>query len=129
MQFNADGTTTELTGEDPVVTELLDSKLMVEWPLKQDFGTLRILFSEKAIEVSRRGGKRSQKWVLELRTSSRASLPFAEITDHLIKAVHSQFPFEVTVTPGLVSAAPAGSSDYVFRIAPEKERILIQTHP
>ncbi|MGE4569366.1 MAG: hypothetical protein AB7C90_09335 [Bacteroidales bacterium] len=127
-QLNADGTTVEISGGQPVVTELLDSKLLVEWPLKDDWGTLRMLFSEKNIAISRREGKRSQRWVLELQASSRATLPFTEISGHLLKGTHSNFPFEVTVEPGIFATPSEGKGDYVFRLVPEKEQILIQTH-
>lgn len=127
-QLNADGTTTEITGGEPTVQELLDSKLLVEWPLEAGWGSLRIVFSEKTIAISRRGGKRSQKWVLELLASSRSNLPFTEISEHLIKGTHSNFPFEVTVNPGMVATPAQGNNDFVYRLVPEKEEILIQTH-
>jgi hypothetical protein len=126
MAQDKNGTIAEVKGGLPVVTEMEDGILMVVWPLERDLGDMILLFFEDRMEVTCQFPK-GISWFFELRTSPDADLPFTGFADKSISATHRGFNYLVTSVNGnFVDGKANSSSDFTFRIMPEKNKVVLK---
>ncbi len=125
MSKDKAGAVAEMKGGTPVVKEMENGVLKVEWPLENEMGTLMLLFFEDRMEVSCRLPK-GFSWFLELKTASGAELPFTALTDTLLSASLRGFDYSVSCSKGkLVDGRGDASNAFAWRIVPEGNRIVV----
>jgi hypothetical protein len=125
MSKDRAGVVAEVKGGVPVVKEMENGVLMVEWPLENESGTLLLLFFEDRMEVSCRLPK-GYTWFLDLKTASGAELPFTGVTDKQLSASLRGFEYSVSCNTGnLVDGRGDASNAFAWRIVPEGNRIVV----
>ncbi|MBS1523814.1 MAG: hypothetical protein JST50_22610 [Bacteroidetes bacterium] len=110
-----------LEGGDPVITESMPGKLLINWPLKNIKGSLEIVFTEKQVRISLRS-KHQAKWLLDLETADKAELPFTSVTSDKVSAQFEGMKYAITAAKG--NFADPGNTHH-FRIVPSQNQILL----
>lgn len=123
VSLDANGKATEITGNDPEVTELEGNILQVKWSSKNN-GSFTIKFYDDRFEVQSSANEKLSNWALELHTASGVTLPFTQINTKQIQASFNGFKYSVICKQGVVEKA-ADNADYVFRIKPLDNKIVV----
>ncbi|MEI6647449.1 MAG: hypothetical protein WCP12_15540 [bacterium] len=124
VKVNAEGRVSEIKGGAPVVTELSKDALQVRWPM-DGAGVIRITFYEDRFEIFS-SAKERQGWMFELTADSKAELPFTTITSQKISATFRKNTYVVECTEGTVVAKNSPEQNFVFRLIPVNERIVVK---
>jgi hypothetical protein len=114
-----DGKGNPITMNDPIVSELPDNILQVEFSSITG-QTYRIVFYEDRFEVS--CTKKSTEWALELGVAPNIRLPFQSIGNNQIKAQLNGFPYGITCSEGSIERSPKS----IFVVKPAKNKIVIK---
>ncbi|HEY9000982.1 MAG TPA: hypothetical protein VIM89_06495 [Mucilaginibacter sp.] len=110
-----------LEGGEPVVTEYMPGKLLINWPLKNIKGSLKIVFTEKQIKINLHSNQQA-KWLLQLETADKAELPFTGITSNKVSAEFEGMKYAIAALQG--TFADPGNNHH-FRIVPSQNQILL----
>ena len=110
-----------LEGRNPVITDSIQGKLHISWPLKSSHGKLVIDMDEKQITM-KIVGDNSINWFLDLTTSDKAKLPFQKISPTRIDGSFEGMLYSVTALKGSFSKP---DKDIVFRLKPVKNVIQL----
>ncbi len=94
---NSDGTEIPMRGGEPVVAENGTTELTVRWPLTAG-GDLVTACTEEAITWTHKG----DNWLLELRWSSDAEVPFLRVEGQQIVCRHNGFDYAIVCQTGKV---------------------------
>jgi len=127
LRFKAlvDGKEILLEGKDPVVTNVTPGILNISWPLKTLNQKLEIEMDEHQIKIFATGTTKV-KWFLDLTTAPTANLPFKKVNLKTIECEFENMNYSITSNVGNFSK-PNNST--TFRIAPEKNRIVLSLAP
>jgi hypothetical protein len=122
LRFKAvvDGKDILLEGLDPVVTDAVQGKLHIHWPLKSAKAALVIDMTEGEMKIKVEGGQ-SLNWYLDLTTDAKANLPFKKINPQQVNCQFDGMNYSVVTTKGSFST-PAGT---VFRVTPGEGQIIL----
>jgi hypothetical protein len=124
MKVDARGKVSEIPMGNPVVEELGSNVLQVT--CSSEAGkNFRIVFYEDRFEMSCETKDRNFSWVLELQTAPDAKLPFEKIGKSLITARQNHFDYSIGCKQGSF-VAPQASSKFIFRIAPSKNKLVVE---
>lgn len=118
-----DGGKKELTLDKPSVKELTGNSLSVEGTDKEGH-RFRIIFHEDHFEVTSLFDDNNFRWALELRATPGKELPFTAIENKAVRAEFDGITYGIDCEEGTMEQ-PAVSSDYIFRILPEGNQIVV----
>ena len=110
-----------MEGGDPIVSDSVEGKLHITWPLKSIPGTLVIDLNEKQITMKVEGGK-SNNWFLDLTTADSVKLPFKKIIPSQVDCEFDGMKYSVKAEKGSFSKPDDGT---VFRITPQDNNISL----
>jgi len=116
-----DGKEVLLQGGDPLITDNIPGELSVSWALKGIKATLKVVFSEKRIEMSVNGPQRLN-WFLDLTSNDYLKLPFTSIATNSLNARFEGTDYSVTAIKGVFSN-PGGNNQ--FRLKPSQDKIVL----
>ena len=91
----------ELQGAAPIIGEQTDGGMLIRWPLLEVKGEMRLLLTERTVQVT--CTNRKLQWHLRMHTSQRARLPFFRVTDQSIMAAEEGWQYKVTLGSGRAS--------------------------
>lgn len=117
------GNRKELILTDPVVTETDKDILQVSCKDKEGH-LFHITFHEDRFEVTAPDTNTNFSWALELRTAVGKKLPFTSIDEKTINAEFDGFNYMINCKEGSFKK-PEADSDYIFRILPANNRVVI----
>ena len=117
------GNKEELILTDPVVTETGKDILMVSCKYKEGH-LFHITFYEDRFEVTAPDNNTNFSWALELRTAVGKKLPFTSIEEKTINAEFDGFSYVIDCKEGSFKK-PEAYSDYIFRILPANNKVVI----
>lgn len=117
------GNRKELILTDPVVTETDKDILQVSCKDKEGH-LFHITFHEDRFEVTAPETNTNFSWALELRTAVGKKLPFTSIDEKNINAEFDGFNYMINCKEGSFKK-PEADSDYIFRILPANNRVVI----
>lgn len=123
VRLDKDGDKEELTLDHPVVTEIGKDTLVVS---AEDLKghAFKITFYETRFEVAALSKEADFSWALELKAAAGKELPFTVIEDKAVNASFDGFNYVITCEKGHIRK-PESGSDYVFRIFPSDQEIVI----
>ncbi len=127
VRLDKDGDKEELSLDHPVVTEIGKDTLVVS---AEDLKghAFKITFYETRFEVAALSKEADLSWALELKVAAGKELPFTVIEDKAVNASFDGFNYVITCEKGHIRK-PESGSDYVFRIFPSDQEIVIDcTH-
>jgi len=108
-------------GNDPVVEETSDGKLLITWPLQSVKATMIFEIDEHGITM-RMKEEIPVNWFLDLTADNQSTLPFERIGKKRIDSRFKEMDYSVTAVKGSFSQPGEG---IVFRITPEDHSISI----
>ena len=127
VRLDKDGDKEELTLDHPVVTEIGKDTLVVSAEDSKGHA-FKITFYETRFEVAALSKEADFSWALELKAAAGKELPFTVIEDKAVNASFDGFNYVITCEKGHIRK-PESGSDYVFRIFPSDQEIVIDcTH-
>jgi hypothetical protein len=110
-----DGKEIPIEGGAPVVTDAIQGKLHISWPLKSFKGTVEIDIDEKELQIKMTGDP-SINWFLDLTTAGKGKLPFVDVKERQVDCEFEKLKYSVRSKQGIFSKPDEAT---VFRIAPE----------
>ena len=127
VRLDKDGDKEELALDHPVVTEIGKDTLVVSAEDSKGHA-FKITFYETRFEVAALSKEADFSWALELKAAAGKELPFTVIEDKAVNASFDGFNYVITCEKGHIRK-PESGSDYVFRIFPSDQEIVIDcTH-
>ena len=123
VRLDKDGDKEELTLDHPVVTEIGKDTLVVSAEDSKGHA-FKITFYETRFEVVALSKEADFSWALELKAAAGKELPFTVIEDKAVNASFDGFNYVITCEKGHIRK-PESGSDYVFRIFPSDQEIVI----
>ena len=127
VRLDKDGDKEELALDHPVVTEIGKDTLVVSAEDSKGHA-FKITFYETRFEVAALSKEADLSWALELKVAAGKELPFTVIEDKAVNASFDGFNYVITCEKGHIRK-PESGSDYVFRIFPSDQEIVIDcTH-
>ena len=127
VRLDKDGDKEELSLDHPVVTEIGKDTLVVSAEDSKGHA-FKITFYETRFEVAALSKEADFSWALELKAAAGKELPFTVIEDKAVNASFDGFNYVITCEKGHIRK-PESGSDYVFRIFPSDQEIVIDcTH-
>ena len=123
VRLDKDGDKEELTLDHPVVTEIGKDTLVVSAEDSKGHA-FKITFYETRFEVAALSKEADFSWALELKAAAGKELPFTVIEDKAVNASFDGFNYVITCEKGHIRK-PESGSDYVFRIFPSDQEIVI----
>ena len=123
VRLDKDGDKEELTLDHPVVTEIGKDTLVVSAEDSKGHA-FKITFYETRFEVVALSKEADFSWALELKAAAGKELPFTVIEDKAVNASFDGFNYVITCGKGRIKK-PESGSDYVFRIFPSDQEIVI----
>ena len=127
VRLDKDGDKEELTLDHPVVTEIGKDTLVVSAEDSKGHA-FKITFYETRFEVAALSKEADFSWALVLKAAAGKELPFTVIEDKAVNASFDGFNYVITCEKGHIRK-PESGSDYVFRIFPSDQEIVIDcTH-
>lgn len=112
----------DFKGGSPVFSSGADKQL-ITWPSADGKGRFVLSFTEDCVEVAAKGDVGS--WYLELSVAPGAKLPFTQISGNSIRAHCQGMDYGLTLAKGSVEDLRPSSSDTVFRLLPQNNRICL----
>ena len=109
--------------DHPVVTEIGKDTLVVSAEDSKGH-PFKITFYETRFEVAALSKEADFSWALELKAAAGKELPFTVIEDKAVNASFDGFNYVITCEKGHIRK-PESGSDYVFRIFPSDQEIVI----
>lgn len=123
VRLDKDGDKEELSLDHPVVTEIGKDTLVVSAEDSKGHA-FKITFYETRFEVAALSKEADFSWALELKAAAGKELPFTVIEDKAVNASFDGFNYVITCEKGHIRK-PESGSDYVFRIFPSDQEIVI----
>ena len=123
VRLDKDGDKEELTLDHPVVTEIGKDTLVVSAE-DSKCHAFKITFYETRFEVVALSKEADFSWALELKAAAGKELPFTVIEDKAVNASFDGFNYVITCEKGHIRK-PESGSDYVFRMFPSDQEIVI----
>lgn len=123
VRLDKDGDKEELALDHPVVTEIGKDTLVVSAEDSKGHA-FKITFYETRFEVVALSKEADFSWALELKAAAGKELPFTVIEDKAVNASFEGFNYVITCEKGHIRK-PESGSDYVFRIFPSDQEIVI----
>ena len=123
VRLDKDGDKEELTLDHPVVTEIGKDTLVVSAEDSKGHA-FKITFYETRFEVVALSKEADFSWALELKAAAGKELPFTVIEDKAVNASFDGFNDVITCEKGHIRK-PESGSDYVFRMFPSDQEIVI----
>ena len=123
VRLDKDGDKEELTLDHPVVTEIGKDTLVVSAEDSKGHA-FKITFYETRFEVVALSKEADFSWALELKAAAGKELPFTVIEDKAVNASFDGFNYVITCEKGHIRK-PESGSDYVFRMFPSDQEIVI----
>lgn len=123
VRLDKDGDKEELTLDHPAVTEIGKDTLVVSAEDSKGHA-FKITFYETRFEVVTLSKEADFSWALELKVAAGKELPFTVIEDKAVNASFDGFNYVITCEKGHIRK-PESGSDYVFRIFPSDQEIVI----
>ena len=123
VRLDKDGDKEELALDHPVVTEIGKDTLVVSAEDSKGHA-FKITFYETRFEVVALSKEADFSWALELKAAAGKELPFTVIEDKAVNASFDGFNYVITCEKGHIRK-PESGSDYVFRIFPSDQEIVI----
>lgn len=123
VRLDKDGDKEELSLDHPVVTEIGKDTLVVSAEDSKGHA-FKITFYETRFEVAALSKEADLSWALELKVAAGKELPFTVIEDKAVNASFDGFNYVITCEKGHIRK-PESGSDYVFRIFPSDQEIVI----
>lgn len=123
VRLDKDGDKEELALDHPVVTEIGKDTLVVSAEDSKGHA-FKITFYETRFEVVALSKEADFSWALELKAAAGKELPFTVIEDKAVNASFDGFNYVITCEKGHIRK-PESGSDYVFRIFPSDQGIVI----
>ena len=123
VRLDKDGDKEELALDHPVVTEIGKDTLVVSAEDSKGHA-FKITFYETRFEVAALSKEADFSWALELKAAAGKELPFTVIEDKAVNASFDGFNYVITCEKGHIRK-PESGSDYVFRIFPSDQEIVI----
>ncbi len=117
------GNKEELILTNPEVTESNKDVLTVSCKDKEGH-LFHITFYEDCFEVASPDNTTNYSWALELKTAAGKELPFTSFGEKAIDAEFDGFKYVIACKEGSVEK-PAAGSDYIFRLLPAGNKIVI----
>lgn len=124
IEIDQNGKSSEVLCGDPVVVNLPNNILKVEWTEKSLNTTFVALFYENHFEIKTTNPNQKYSWALELRTNPKAELPFVSINNNLIKARFDNFNYLIRCDEGTISS-PKEKGNIVFRLIPSAKNKIV----
>ena len=124
IEIDQNGKSSEVLCGDPVVVNLPNNILKVEWTEKSLNTTFIALFYENHFEIKTTNPNKKYTWALELRTNPKAELPFVSINNNLIKARFNNFNYLIRCDEGTISS-PKKKGNVVFRLIPSAKNKIV----
>ena len=129
------GKETLLEGGDPVVTDSVEGRLHIVWPLKNISGTMVMDLDERRIKIKIMGaggqrpgaegrvmGAESADWFLDLSVADRARLPWVTIGAHRVDCRFEQMDYAIVSEAGVFSGEGGSTA---LRIRPERGILVL----
>ena len=113
----------DFKGGSPVFSSGADKQL-VTWPSADGKGRFVLSFTEDGFEIAAKGDVGS--WYLELSVAPEAKLPFTQLDANSIRAHCQGMDYGLTLAKGSVEDLRPSSSDTVFRLVPQNNRISLK---
>src|SRR6185437_604947 len=110
-----------IKGGNPVISDAEPGKLVIVWPLTSFEGSLKIVLTEKQMDISL-AGNNSVKWFLDLNTADNVKLPFTNVHSNKVSAVFDGLNYYVSAKKGSFSQPKRGS---VLRISPKGNDLIL----
>lgn len=123
VRLDKDGDKEELALDHPVVTEIGKDTLVVSAEDSKGHA-FKITFYETRFEVVALSKEADFSWALELKAAAGKELPFTVIEDKAVNTSFDGFNYVITCEKGHIRK-PESGSDYVFRIFPSDQEIVI----
>lgn len=123
VRLDKDGDKEELALDHPVVTEIGKDTLVVSAEDSKGHA-FKITFYETRFEVVALSKEADFSWALELKAAAGKELPFTVIEDKAVNASFDGFNYVITCEKGHIRK-PESGSDYVFRMFPSDQEIVI----
>lgn len=123
VRLDKDGDKEELSLDHPVVTEIGKDTLVVSAEDSKGHA-FKITFYETRFEVAALSKEADFSWALELKAAAGKELPFTVIEDKAVNASFDGFNYVITCEKGHIRK-PESGLDYVFRIFPSDQEIVI----
>ena len=123
VRLDKDGDKEELALDHPVVTEIGKDTLVVSAEDSKGHA-FKITFYETRFEVVALSKEADFSWALELKAAAGKELPFTVKEDKAVNASFDGFNYVITCEKGHIRK-PESGSDYVFRIFPSDQEIVI----
>ena len=123
VRLDKDGDKEELALDHPVVTEIGKDTLVVSAEDSKGHA-FKITFYETRFEVVALSKEADFSWALELKAAAGKEVPFTVIEDKAVNASFDGFNYVITCEKGHIRK-PESGSDYVFRIFPSDQEIVI----
>ena len=123
VRLDKDGDKEELTLDHPVVTEIGKDTLVVSAEDSKGHA-FKITFYETRFEVAALSKEADFSWASELKAAAGKELPFTVIEDKAVNASFDGFNYVITCEKGHIRK-PESGSDYVFRMFPSDQEIVI----
>ena len=123
VRLDKDGDKEELSLDHPVVTEIGKDTLVVSAEDSKGHA-FKITFYETRFEVVALSKEADFSWALELKAAAGKELPFTVIEDKAVNASFDGFNYVITCEKGHIRK-PESGSDYVFRMFPSDQEIVI----
>lgn len=112
----------DFKGGPPVFSSGADKQL-VTWPSAEGKGRFILCFTEDCFEIAAKSDVGN--WYLELSVAPGAELPFTQMDDNSIRAHCQGMDYGLTLAKGSVEDLRPSSSDTVFRLLPQNNRICL----
>lgn len=115
----------DFVGAEPQFTVLQDGLgQQVTWPSAKGGGRFELSFTEDRLEIAASG--ETGEWSLDFSASPAASLPFTELSEKSIRARKQGMDYGMELSEGQVCDLRDKEGPSLFRLSPEKGRIVIQ---
>lgn len=110
-----------LQGADPVVSNTVEGKLNISWPLKSIAGKIEMDMDEKQFRISY-AGRETLNWYLDLNTADNVKLPFKSIAANRVDAEFEGMKYSMYSAQGIFSKPDNAN---ILRITPENGGIVL----
>jgi len=127
VKLDQNGNKQDIILTDPLVTEKSKSVLKVE-SKDQDGNNFIFTFHEDKIDVACKPKGKGLNWMMELKVPQDRinQLPFRDFDKSSISSAFRGFDYQITCRKGNI--VKGKNTDFVFRIAPEKNRLIINAN-